>query len=419
MNKAFSFLLVLILILSGFYAVSLKIWGNLPLPHLFHPDDYFMDYWNVVFQFKRGILYELGGFYHPLMLQLFSFYDYGDGTSSHQFRYENVEVTILVISIMFIASFINYHRIRERRFDASALFICFLSAPFIFAISRLNFIFLAYLIVSVGFYFYYRRPKVMFISAPVVLSILSCVKTYFFIYELLRWRSTIHVLAFTSLSISFAVLGTVMFNMLAAPNILNPINLFLNTFSFTTQRAFPVYEILSLNYSPFVFGVLFEAINTLFDAPVFYWALHFLTLGKIIITIFIGFFLFKMSSSLDEPTFFLLFISAILLLVPKIGGYVAVLLIPVLGEAKKILGARFFLYVAIMYCPVDFTLIMGNNNFVASPEIYASSEVIIHTVRKDISLLGLIRPLCLIYFWYNVFSWAHELPIVRKTWRLA
>jgi len=107
MNKAFSFLLVLILILSGFYAVSLKIWGNLPLPHLFHPDDYFMDYWNVVFQFKRGILYELGGFYHPLMLQLFSFYDYGDGTSSHQFRYENVEVTILVISIMFIASFIN------------------------------------------------------------------------------------------------------------------------------------------------------------------------------------------------------------------------------------------------------------------------------------------------------------------------
>lgn len=78
--------------------------------------------------------------------------------------------------------------------------------------------------------------------------------------------------------------------------------------------------------------------------------------------------------------------------------------IPFIPEFKKITGKHFALIAAIIYCPVDFTLI-ASHAYLAASEVFGQSagdvEIVPGILRTDMSAFAIVRPLALVLFWYS------------------
>lgn len=137
--------------------LTLVILNSLPLPHLYNPHDYFMDFWNVAHAFANYELYKTGGFYNPAGLLPVLFLDDYFLFNAMTARNMSMGVTSFLIFILFSGSTLNYLAIRRNKIDSGALLLCFLSSPIILTCSRLNTILIPYFILSLIFYFGFDR----------------------------------------------------------------------------------------------------------------------------------------------------------------------------------------------------------------------------------------------------------------------
>ena len=116
---------------------------------------------------------------------------------------------------------------------------------------------------------------------------------------------------------------------------------------------------------------------------------------------------------------FLLFTLGLATVFPNLGGYALVLCVPLVKELKGFLNGAFVPVAAVMFCPVDFTFVFADS-LIFSSEIlpamdYANLDAVSQPdtktpisnphgiIRRDISLLGLVRPLALVVFWVVFF----------------
>lgn len=437
-------LLLILMLLICSYGITFHLFDWLPLPHLFHPNDLFMDFWNFMTWAKQGKVYETGSFYNPLLSYLAAIIpvDYPSllphrFISSTQLRDDNIILTFFVLLITLLASWICYISNKERDTDIVYFAICFFSAPVIFLLSRGNLLCFSYLLI-VLFFHYSNKPNSRFTEAlrGPIFALLTVIKPYFVVYELLRWRNTISVLCFAAFFISFSTFGLFLFNYEMGNrfehSLQTPLVIIGNGLKFAFGHEFPVYELFSLNYSPLSYFRILDTILMMSKLVDNHIAFRILAESiniissyvqpTLLIVIFVW--LAKNSKKLSEDEFYVLFIMTNLTCLPNIGGYLAVLLLPKIKMLKTIMRNYYPWAVALLICPADFTFIADpNRNFyidtayIVENENYAIDifgriqNVSTGSVRQDMSLMSVFRPLFTVCFW---ISWLQFYSAKKK-----
>jgi len=405
--------LVFCSILSALYLISKKLFYNFPLPHLYNPNDYLMDFWNVVFLASKGDIYSQKGFYHPLLIFFASLFESHNFQNAHQMRDQNISVSVVCGFTILIASTLNYLSIRKEKLDISSFLICFASAPIIFLISRLNLFFLAYILVSITFFLYPKKTKNLGKVNFSLSTFLPIIKPYFLIYYFLQNLKFIQLFKLIAIFVSLFILGAFLYKTKYPINSVNvislPLDILFNTAYFAANINRPFFEVLSLNYSVFSYiNIVNHKLSVLGMAST----------GTVIsnIFLFVKYTLFCLSlflitqnyRNLNERTLFMLFCIALLTFAQNIGGYVACILIPFIPEIRRVLNGKHPLFLAIIFSPIDFSAVIGSPNFISFflldvlNTTQTSFDVL--PIRKDVSVMAILRPLALLWFWKVVIS---------------
>lgn len=416
----YSLMLAALILLS--YLCSFLLFGTIPLPNIHHTGDLFMDFWNIVYQAELGQPYSDGSFYHPLSFLILGSIDFVLSTNAVSLRYYNSHITVLLICIILFCSAINYFALAGKKFSPSTIFVCFLSAPFLFLISRLNLILFVYLLVTL--YFSVRTRESHLLVSGIVWPFAAILKPYLVLFPFFNSKNLRQV------NLVLCVLGAVSLFSIVVYNfpLLNHSNTkalsvtgyIANLFTFAIGNPLTVYEKLALNYSPFVYSVLVKKLSFVSPSIPLIYLNDLITLTNLLA---VGFFLgvcAKVLRNYSERESFLLFILSLATIFPNIGGYVMVLSIPLLNELRGFLKSTFVPIAALMYCPVDFTLVFadsliysnpiwpeaGDLNGMGSSQTGKVMPALVQNgiLRRDLSLLGLVRPLALVAFWYVFFK---------------
>ncbi len=393
------------------YGASLALFGSWPLPHLYNPTDYLMDFWNVAYNASNGQTYEQSGFYHPLLTFLVGLFDPIEFTNPYSLRDEHPYVSLFCGLTILVAGGLNYLTIRRNRVDVGSFFICFLSAPVIFLASRMNLLFIAYFLVSLFFYLLPRDSKTLGQYTLLLMATLPIIKLYFLLYFAMRRQAFMHMIYGSLIFVFLFYLGTLMYQLKFSGDVSEvlffPVDILANTISFSSRFDRPFFEVMTLNYSFFSYVNpalhLLKVLNQTHLVPFVSSGLQFIKYGAfffgVIVTMYIG-------HRMNERLFFLLFCALVLTFAANIGGYFACLLIPLVPELRKMFGRYTCISLALLFCPIDFTTVMGLPNFVYvnTPANVVSPHGVFEVmpIRKDISVLAILRPLALVWFWQKL-----------------
>ena len=130
--------LALISTIVASYVFSFVLYGQLPLPHLYHPNDFFHGHvercvdvsnWHTVFHWwilSSGLRFCTAGFRSNA------------GCISLLLRYEAYYINFILIAVVIAVSVLNFAKIKDRFGLLGSIVICFLSAPLVFILSRMN-----------------------------------------------------------------------------------------------------------------------------------------------------------------------------------------------------------------------------------------------------------------------------------------
>ena len=372
-----------------------------------------MDFWNVVFLASKGETYTQKGFYHPLLIFLASFFDTNNFENAQQMRDQNTFISVVCGFAIFVASILNYLSIRKQNVDINSFLVCFVSAPVIFLVSRLNLFFLAYLLVSILLFITTKKPKNSDKLNIILSTILPIIKPYFFIYFFLQNLRPNKLIKLVTLFVSLLIIGSFLYQTKYPINSVNivavPIEIFINTINFAKSFNRPFFEVLSLNYSVFshinivnhLLSVLeWESAKSILNYIFLFLKISLFLLSLLLIT--------QNRGKLNERTQFMFFCIALLTFSQNIGGYVACILIPLVPEIRKVLNGKHTIFLAIIFCPIDFSAVIGFPNFIllSSPDELNLSQISfdILPIRKDVSVMAILRPLSLLWFWKEAIS---------------
>lgn len=425
----FIIFLSLILTLVASYCFSIILYGQLPLPHLYHPNDFFMDLWNVAWMSQTGTLYSTGGFYHPIYAFVFRILDPTPSLLPLAMRHEFFFVNYLIVAAVLAVSVLNFVKNKDRFGLFGSFIICFLSAPLVFILSRMNLLFVCFIFVSAYFYTDYSVGRRGFFKFGVIPCLILS-KAYFLVLLFLRVRKV------NDFGLIVCVLTTVtlwaLFGYLAISDDYSADRLSLTLWSLPSNvlnfggHSQPIYEAVGLNYSVFGFVAIAKKLGQVFDLPYLTSLLSTIENAKYIFMVIGILIIRKMSEKLNDATIFLLTLLGLALIFPQIGGYAMVLIIPVLKELDRFLSSRqAALFIAVVFCPIDAGFILGNGPPVLvtqfGPDLFHNISNHLDEqgfgrrlspIRNDISLLAILRPLAILFFWVAVLS-QHFRPTLR------
>ena len=369
-----------------------------------------------------GDPYTNGFFYHPLQFLILGNLDFILSANSVSLRHHNSSITYLHIGIILFCSLVNYFALTGARMSPSTFFICFLSAPVLFLISRLNLLLFLYLLVTL--YFSAGRRLAYPFNFVIVWPLAAIIKPYFLLFPLFIAKSLRETNIVLSVVGAVSLLSAVAYNFPLSNNpnttSLSLIIYVQNLLNFATGHSLSIYEILALNYSPFAYTELVKALHTLHPSVSIILLVRLMSLLNFLA---IGIFMcmcFKIIRKHTERESFLLFTLGLATVFPNLGGYALVLCVPLLKELKGFLNGAFVPVAAVMFCPVDFTFVFADSLIFTSeiwPEVdkanlsaigQAETKTPISiqhgVIRRDISVLGLVRPLALVVFWVVFFK---------------